>query len=179
MAPIELSLPSSNRSSRQTSPNRSLGQLTPEIYHNPESGSSEKKSQLGKLYFSLEYCFQRNQLKVFIERASGLLNKDPSCSLDPQAEVSLIPLNDEEKKTRNATKVQKKTADPIFDEFFVFSVRYHDLADKVLLINIFNFQETKKPLLIGYFILRDIELYNLGVTSTFCERLSPPTNVSF
>ena len=107
-----------------------------------------------------------------------MLNKDPSCSLDPQAEVSLIPSTEGEKKTRNATKVQKKTANPIFDEFFVFPVRYHDLADKVLLINIFNFQETKKPLLIGHFILRDIELYNLSVISTFCERLSPPSNVS-
>ena len=64
--PIELSLPSSNRSSRAASPSRSLGQLTPEIYRNPEGGSSEKKAPLGKGIITEHFNLNINHLVKII-----------------------------------------------------------------------------------------------------------------
>ncbi len=180
-----LSIRSTGRSSSNCS-SCSLGRLTPELYRNVSPKSSvenDVKTRVnmpGKIQFSLEYCYQTEKLKVFVQSASELALTKQSCGgnvMNSQVEVNLIPF-EQNGKVKNLSRVQRQTVNPIFDELFEFPIRFHNLVDRMLIINVVaNQPKSNKLSPVGYFIVRDIEIYNLHKMSTFSELLISPQQV--
>ena len=73
---------------------------------------------LGKLEFSMDYDFQKQELTVGVMQASELPAMDMGGTSDPYVKVYILP----EKKKKFETKVHRKTLNPVFNETFVFKV---------------------------------------------------------
>lgn len=96
-------------------------QLTTNMEDNEDAES--KKSEvvnLGKLEFSLDYDFQKQELTVGVLQATELPAMDMGGTSDPYVKVYIMP----EKKKKFETKVHRKTLNPVFNETFVFKVRF-------------------------------------------------------
>ncbi|XP_075262516.1 uncharacterized protein LOC142354133 [Convolutriloba macropyga] len=169
--------------------------------------SHRSPSGPGKIQFSLEYCHKTENLKVWVEGATELSLLSSSSSspwaslgklnvglsvLNPQVEVSLIPPgayeasgNSLKEKRRQSsgipghvTHVQKRTANPTFDEVFELPVRWRDVSEKMLLVSVVNFPDKtgRRASLIGYYLVKDIELYgSQNTVYSFNEPLHYPS----
>ncbi len=82
-----------------------------------ESKKSEVQN-LGKLEFSLDYDFQKQELTVGVFQATELPAMDMGGTSDPYVKVYIMP----DKKKKFETKVHRKTLNPVFNETFVFKV---------------------------------------------------------
>ena len=60
------------------------------------------------------------QLSVGVIQAANLPGMDMSGTSDPYVKVYLLP----EKTKKHETKVHRKTLNPVFNESFIFKVRY-------------------------------------------------------
>jgi Ca2+-dependent lipid-binding protein len=84
--------------------------------------AESKKSEvanLGKLEFSVDYDFQKQELTVGVLQACELPAMDMGGTSDPYVKVYIMP----EKKKKFETKVHRKTLNPVFNETFVFKVK--------------------------------------------------------
>jgi synaptotagmin-1 len=95
---------------------------------------------LGKIQFSLDYDFQKAELTVGVIQACDLPAMDMGGTSDPYVKVYILP----DKKQKFETRVQRKTLNPIFNETFVFKVPYAEIATRVLLLNIYDFDRFSK-----------------------------------
>ena len=68
----------------------------------------------------MEYDFNANSLTVTVLQAEELPALDMGGTSDPYVKVYLLP----DKKKKFETKVHRKTLNPIFNESFVFKVRF-------------------------------------------------------
>jgi synaptotagmin-1 len=78
----------------------------------------EENQSLGKLEFSMDYDFQKQELTVGVLQANELPAMDMGGTSDPYVKVYILP----EKKKKFETKVHRKTLNPVFNETFVFKV---------------------------------------------------------
>ena len=95
-------------------------QLTTNMEDNEDAES--KKSEivnLGKLEFSIDYDFQKQELTVGVMQATELPAMDMGGTSDPYVKVYIMP----EKKKKFETKVHRKTLNPVFNETFIFKVK--------------------------------------------------------
>lgn len=95
-------------------------QLTTNMEDNEDAES--KKSEivnLGKLEFSIDYDFQKQELTVGVLQATELPAMDMGGTSDPYVKVYIMP----EKKKKFETKVHRKTLNPVFNETFIFKVK--------------------------------------------------------
>jgi Ca2+-dependent lipid-binding protein len=72
----------------------------------------------GKLEFTLDYDFTKQELTVGILQASDLPAMDMGGTSDPYVKCYIMP----DKKKKFETKVHRKTLNPVFNETFVFKV---------------------------------------------------------
>jgi synaptotagmin-1 len=94
-------------------------QLTTNMEENEEVEAKKPEIiNLGKLEFSLDYDFQKQELTVGVLQASELPAMDMGGTSDPYVKVYIMP----EKKKKFETKVHRKTLNPVFNETFVFKV---------------------------------------------------------
>ena len=94
-------------------------QLTTNIEDNEDAESKKSEvANLGKLEFSVDYDFQKQELTVGILQACELPAMDMGGTSDPYVKVYIMP----EKKKKFETKVHRKTLNPVFNETFVFKV---------------------------------------------------------
>ncbi|XP_078659665.1 synaptotagmin-9-like [Branchiostoma floridae x Branchiostoma belcheri] len=84
----------------------------------------------GNLGFKLVYRRAKEELVVTIQKATGL----PTKCKNPYVSVVLLP----DMKTRYLTKVQKLTANPEFNEIFIFPIKEADLSSRTLRFDIMN-----------------------------------------
>lgn len=94
-------------------------QLTQNMEDNEDAESKKSEAQnLGKLEFTLDYDFQKQELSVGVLQATELPAMDMGGTSDPYVKVYIMP----EKKKKFETKVHRKTLNPVFNETFVFKV---------------------------------------------------------
>jgi len=103
-------------------------------------GAARDNRSLGKIQFSLDYDFQKAELSVGVIQACDLPAMDMGGTSDPYVKVYVLP----DRKQKYETKVQRKTLNPIFNETFVFKVPYAEIASRVLLLNIYDFDRFSK-----------------------------------
>jgi synaptotagmin-1 len=132
-------------------------QLTTNMEENTEdtetesgNGNGGKKvaeiQNLGKLEFSLDYDFQKQELTVGVMQASELPAMDMGGTSDPYVKVYIMP----EKKKKFETKVHRKTLNPVFNETFVFkNLAYGDISGKTLVFAIYDFDRFSRHDQIG------------------------------
>lgn len=111
-------------------------------------GAEEEKEEvnLGKLQFSLDYDFQKNELTVGVIQAADLPGLDMSGTSDPYCKLFLMP----DKKKKFETKVHRKTLNPVFNETFTFkNVPYTEIGGKTLVLQIYDFDRFSRHDQIG------------------------------
>jgi synaptotagmin-1 len=97
-----------------------------ELTKNMEEGitgddNESKKSEntnLGRIEFTVDYDFQKQELSVGVLQAQDLPAMDMGGTSDPYVKVYIMP----EKKKKFETKVHRKTLNPVFNETFIFKV---------------------------------------------------------
>ncbi|KAL5010988.1 hypothetical protein ScPMuIL_013293, partial [Solemya velum] len=131
----------------------SLGIIKPELYKQSSIDSIKSEHMLcGKLFFSLKFDYDVDGLFVYVIKAEELPAKDFSGTSDPYVKVYLLP----DRKNKFQTKVHRKTLYPEFNERFMFSVPYKELADRVLQFNVYDFDRFSRHDLIGAVIVKGI-----------------------
>ncbi len=92
---------------------------------NENDGSDEIEKpdfeRLGKLEFTLDYDFTKQELTVGVLQANDLPAMDMGGTSDPYVKCYIMP----DKKKKFETKVHRKTLNPVFNETFVFKVTMH------------------------------------------------------
>ncbi|CAH2326320.1 synaptotagmin-8 [Pelobates cultripes] len=108
-------------------------------------GGSAENAYRGRLQYSLEYNFQREEVTVVLKQAAALKAMDSGGTSDPYVTVYLT--NDSRKK--NETKVHRKTLNPVFNEAFTFKVLKSDVPDTAVVLQVFDFNRFSKHDVIG------------------------------
>ena len=83
---------------------------------------------LGKVEFSLDYDFAKQELTVGVLQANDLPAMDMGGTSDPYVKCYIMP----DKKKKFETKVHRKTLNPVFNETFVFKVSHFNVILKIL-----------------------------------------------
>ncbi|XP_076369067.1 synaptotagmin-C-like isoform X2 [Tachypleus tridentatus] len=126
----------------------------------PGRGSSDTGT--GRISFSLHYNILCQQLYVRLNSAMDLTSNNSKHVTSPFAKVALTS----EKSLKFVTKVHKKTANPVFDESFVFNVTVERLVNEAVKITIWDYDRFSRKVLIGQIIY---PLINSGIDSEISE----------
>ncbi|KAI3385848.1 hypothetical protein SNEBB_000604 [Seison nebaliae] len=152
-----------------------VGQDTEALTENMEEGEGDgesKKSEvnLGKLQYSIDYEFQKQELTVGVKQATDLPGMDMSGTSDPYVKVYLLP----EKKKKYETKVHRKTLNPVFNETFVFkNLPFADVGAKTLCFAVYDFDRFSRHDQIGE-VQIPLSSIDLGATVEEWKDLDPP-----
>ena len=130
-----------------------LGAIKPELYKQASIDSIKSEHAVcGKLSFSMQYLPATETLLVCIIKAEDLPAKDFSGTSDPYVKVYLLP----DRKHKYQTKVHRKTLNPDFNETFAFNVPFKELENRLLQLNVYDFDRFSRHDLIGTVVVRDI-----------------------
>lgn len=120
-----------------------------ELTTNVEEEDDDDKDDalyLGKVEFSLDYDFSKQELTVGILQANDLPAMDMGGTSDPYVKCYIMP----DKKKKFETKVHRKTLNPVFNETFIFkNIAYGDLSSRTLTFAIFDFDRFSRHDQIG------------------------------
>ncbi|NWS75298.1 SYT1 protein, partial [Crotophaga sulcirostris] len=103
----------------------------------------------GKLQYSLEYNFRRQELKVGVKQAAELKAMDSGGTSDPYVIVYLTS----DTKKKYETKVYRKTLNPVFNESFTFQIAQAEVPESTLVMQIYDFNRFSKHDIIGEVLL--------------------------
>ncbi|GCC22967.1 hypothetical protein chiPu_0001358 [Chiloscyllium punctatum] len=106
------------------------------------SGAEENR---GKLQYSFDYDFKKEEITVGIIQAMDLMAMDLGGTSDPYVTVYLLP----EKTQKFETKVYRRTLNPIFKERFTFKASQAEIADKTVVMQVYDFNRFSKHDIIG------------------------------
>ncbi|KAM5138698.1 synaptotagmin-8 isoform 1-T3 [Mantella aurantiaca] len=106
---------------------------------------SQENDYRGRLQYSVEYNFQKEEITVSVKQAAALKAMDHGGTSDPYVIVYLT--NDTRKK--NETKVYRKTLNPSFNETFIFKLLQADVATTDAVMQVFDFNRFSKHDVIG------------------------------
>ncbi|CAF5220512.1 unnamed protein product, partial [Rotaria magnacalcarata] len=122
-------------------------ELTPNMEDNEDADSKKSEApNLGKLEYSLDYDFQKQELKVEVIQAQELPAMDMSGTSDPYVKVYVLP----DKKKKFETKVYRKTLNPVFNETFIFkNLAYGEIGGKTLVFAVYDFDRFSRHDQIG------------------------------
>ncbi|XP_014644524.1 PREDICTED: synaptotagmin-15 [Ceratotherium simum simum] len=122
-----------------------VGTINPELYKFPEDESETDFPEgcLGRLWFSVEYQQEAERLLVGLIKAQGLRATSETCS--PLVKLHLLP--DERRFLQSKTK--RKTANPQFDEHFIFQVSGRSVSQRVLRFSVYHVDRQRKHQLLG------------------------------
>lgn len=101
-----------------------------------EKEKGKDTPNLGRLHYSIDYEFKKNELTVGIIECSDVPAMDAGGTSDPFIRLFLLP-----EKKKFETKTQEKTLNPVFKESFVFKMPYAELASKTLLFMLYDFDK--------------------------------------
>lgn len=92
--------------------------LAAQIDNDVEDDDSTTNSAIGRLEFSIDYDFSKEELFVGVLQANDLPAMDMGGTSDPYVKCFMMP----DKKKKFETKVHRKTLNPVFNEIFLFKV---------------------------------------------------------
>ncbi|KAJ8023079.1 Synaptotagmin-15 [Holothuria leucospilota] len=136
-----------------------LGGLNPELYkiQDEEEESDFPDDHIGRIWFAVEYELESERLVVSLIKARNLPSRTLGVAnqCDPLVKVFLLP----EERRHLQSKVKRKTANPKFDESFVFQVTFKALQQRTLRLSVFDVDRSKKHRLIGHamYPLKDLD----------------------
>ncbi|KAM9650819.1 synaptotagmin-15 [Trichechus inunguis] len=122
-----------------------VGTINPELYKCPEDeGETEfPEGCLGRLWFTVEYQQKAERLLVGLIKARRLQAPSDTCS--PLVKLHLLP--DERCFLQSKTKC--RTANPQFDEHFIFQVSSRSVTQRVLKFSVYHVDRQRKHHLLG------------------------------
>nr|XP_019571674.1 PREDICTED: synaptotagmin-15 isoform X1 [Rhinolophus sinicus] len=122
-----------------------VGTINPELYKFPEDKSETDIPEgcRGRLWFSVEYQQEAERLLVGLIKAQWL--QAPSETCRPLVKLHLLP--DERRFLQSKTK--RKTANPQFDEHFIFQVSSKSISQMVLRFSVYHVDRQRKHQLLG------------------------------
>lgn len=146
-------------------------ELTANMEDNEDADSKKSEApNLGKLEYSLDYDFQKQELKVEVIQAQELPAMDMSGTSDPYVKVYVLP----DKKKKFETKVYRKTLNPVFNETFVFkNLAYGEISGKTLVFAVYDFDRFSRHDQIGE-VQIPLNTVDLGKVIREIKDLSPP-----
>jgi len=146
-------------------------ELTPNMEDNEDADSKKSEApNLGKLEYSLDYDFQKQELKVEVIQAQELPAMDMSGTSDPYVKVYILP----DKKKKFETKVYRKTLNPVFNETFVFkNLAYGEIGGKTLVFAVYDFDRFSRHDQIGE-VQIPLNTVDLGKVIREIKDLTPP-----
>ncbi|KAM5322297.1 LOW QUALITY PROTEIN: synaptotagmin-15 [Glossophaga mutica] len=155
-----------------------VGTVNPDLYKFPEDKNETHFPEccLGQLWFSVEYQ-QEVELLVGLIKARWL--QAPSETYSPLVKLHLLP--DEQCFLQSKTK--RRTANPQFDEHFIFQVSSKNITQRILRFSVYHMDRQRKHQLLGqalfpmknetlagdcrFIIWRDLEADSLEPRSEF------------
>jgi synaptotagmin-1 len=148
-----------------------IEELTPNMEDNEDADSKKSEApNLGKLEYSLDYDFQKQELKVEVIQAQELPAMDMSGTSDPYVKVYVLP----DKKKKFETKVYRKTLNPIFNETFIFkNLAYGEIGGRTLVFAVYDFDRFSRHDQIGE-VQIPLNTVDLGKVIREIKDLSPP-----
>jgi len=146
-------------------------ELTPNMEDNEDADSKKSEApNLGKLEYSLDYDFQKQELKVEVIQAQELPAMDMSGTSDPYVKVYVLP----DKKKKFETKVYRKTLNPVFNETFIFkNLAYGEIGGKTLVFAVYDFDRFSRHDQIGE-VQIPLNTVDLGKVIREIKDLTPP-----
>lgn len=135
-----------------------------------DSHHISKQKTCGRLYFSVIYNRDLDQLIVTLQKAEKLPAKDFSGTSDPYVKIYLLP----ERKNKYQTKVHRKTLNPTFNEKFIFHVCSGDrnigdeLYGRTLQFSVYDFDRFSRHDLIGVVVIRDLNYTDFTYEQQYC-----------
>ncbi|CAM4776275.1 unnamed protein product [Rotaria magnacalcarata] len=146
-------------------------ELTPNMEDNEDADSKKSEApNLGKLEYSLDYDFQKQELKVEVIQAQELPAMDMSGTSDPYVKVYVLP----DKKKKFETKVYRKTLNPVFNETFIFkNLAYGEIGGKTLVFAVYDFDRFSRHDQIGEVQIA-LNTVDLGKVIREIKDLTPP-----
>ena len=93
-----------------------------------EDDDENVTSSLGRLEFTIDYDFTKQELTVGVLQANDLPAMDMGGTSDPYVKCYIMP----DKKKKFETKVHRKTLNPVFNETFVFKVSHFNVILKIV-----------------------------------------------
>ncbi|KAM4617758.1 synaptotagmin-8 isoform 1-T4 [Discoglossus pictus] len=106
---------------------------------------AERNEYRGRLQYSLEYNYQKEEITVIVKQAASLKAMDSGGTSDPYVIVFLT--NDNRKK--HETKVYRKTLNPVFNESFTFQIPKADIPENDVVMQVYDFNRFSKHDVIG------------------------------
>lgn len=118
-------------------------------------------TQLGRLFFTVKYSFEKNALVVTVNKCTNLPAKDSqNKSSDPYVKLQLLP----EKQHKVKTRVLRRTLNPVYDEDFTFyGVHFNQLPILTLHFVVLSFDRYSRDDVVGEVM---VELENIDLTNT-------------
>lgn len=106
---------------------------------------SQENEYRGRLQYSVEYNYQKEEVTVAVKQAASLKAMDSGGTSDPYVIVYLT--NDTRKK--NETKVHRKTVNPTFNERFAFKLLPSEVEVTEIVMRVYDFNRFSKHDVIG------------------------------
>ncbi|XP_063290730.1 synaptotagmin-15 isoform X1 [Pelobates fuscus] len=122
-----------------------LGSINPDLYKYPDDNEETDfpKGNIGRIWFAVEYEHETERLVVSLIKVRNLQLNSDSCN--PFVKIHLLP--DERRYLQS--KAKRKTANPHFDENFVFQVSSKTVHHRTLRFSIYHVDKIKKHHLLG------------------------------
>ncbi|XP_067849599.1 synaptotagmin VIII [Heptranchias perlo] len=105
----------------------------------------DTEERRGKLQYSLDYDFKKEEITVGVVQAMELMAMDLGGTSDPYVTVYLLP----EKTQKFETKVHRRTLHPMFKERFTFKASQAEIVDKTVVMQVYDFNRFTKHDIIG------------------------------
>ncbi|XP_076332292.1 synaptotagmin-1-like [Tachypleus tridentatus] len=141
-----------------------IGVIQPDLYTKKDmvffhSSDNEEATKHGRLHFRLKYDFNRSDLVVHVIEAQDLGTVSENGFNDPYVKVTLLPEVDSKQRQTN---ICRNSIDPVFDEIFKIPVSFEELPEKVLLLQIFDYDRFSRNGITGEV---KVQMCNFDVTT--------------
>lgn len=162
-----------------------VGLLKPELYNTSEDQDMDMyddlpPSNIGRIWFSLEYDAQSEKLIVIVDRIRNLQGRQQRSSLslssnsscDPFIRLYLLP----DEKRYLQSKMKRKTTNPVFKETFMFTMSYNLLIERTLRITVFDVDRFMRQTIIGH-VLEPLNSLDITMISEMWRDLEKSSQV--
>ncbi|XP_029055892.1 synaptotagmin-5 isoform X2 [Osmia bicornis bicornis] len=127
-----------------------LGSIQPDLYQRRDGPLYLKArghgKSLGRLHLRFKYDFDRSDLHVHLIEAHDLAGSDRGGFNDPYVKLTLSPEVDSRKRQ---TQIHRNEPNPFFDQQFKFPVSSDELQDKILVLQVLDYDRFSRNDIVG------------------------------
>ncbi|ODN02651.1 Synaptotagmin-3 [Orchesella cincta] len=117
----------------------------------PGSSPHDKNAPLGRIHFRLRYDLDKSDLHVHVIEAHDLAGSSQGGFNDPYIRLYMSPEVDTRKRQ---TSIHRNESNPYFDEHFKFPVSQDDLKEKILILQVFDYDRFSRNDVVGQVSMR-------------------------